>query len=554
MKNSYKTIVASLIFFSAQAFSQTTFLFTGALQTYTVPSGVTEIQIEAYGGQGGGPLGGLGGSAIANVPVTPSAVLEVHVGGNPTVHLGPGGYNGGGAILSVPCGGGAGLDGWPGGGASDVRTTSALADRMVVAGGGGGEGWNNGAGGAGGGTSGINGTNSWVAGTFGAGGTPSSGGAGGVYGSGPDSPAPAGTFGVGGNSSPLSTYCTGGAGGGGWYGGGGGYVSAGGGGSSYVSYPGSTSTSTVAGVNAGHGYIIITEICDGLITSVSSDTVCDGETVTLSATSTGTGTITWDGGVTDGIAFVPPVGTSTYTATSDDVDDCPFSVDITVNALPSVDAGTDDSLCEGQTATLSGSGTADVYSWDGGVTDGLAFTPPAGTTSYTVTGEITATGCESTDVVNVTYTVIDDNITVTGADLTSDQAGAVYQWIDCADSSDIAGATAVTFTPVQDGDYAVVITMNGCQDTSDCVTISGVGLSHSSQSFATIYPNPTTGELVILCPGAFDYKMYSQSGSVVCAGLGSDKVNADLTAFGSGVYFIHIVSMSKLNVIKVVKH
>jgi len=42
-------------------------------------------------------------------------------------------------------------DGYPGGGASDVRITPyALANRIIVAGGGGGQGWDPGAGGSGG--------------------------------------------------------------------------------------------------------------------------------------------------------------------------------------------------------------------------------------------------------------------------------------------------------------------------------------------------------------------------------------------------------------------
>jgi len=37
-------------------------------------------------------------------------------------------------------------------------------------------------------------------------------------------------------------------------------------------------------------------LCTALTTSVSATDVCDGETVTLSASSTLGGTVTWDGG------------------------------------------------------------------------------------------------------------------------------------------------------------------------------------------------------------------------------------------------------------------
>ena len=100
-------------------------------------------------------------------------------------------------------------------------------------------------------------------------------------------------------------------------------------------------------------------------------------------------TYAWDSGVTDGIAFTPTT-TATYTVTGTDANGCTATVDVTVNALPTVDAGTDQTVCSGTAVTLTASG-ASTYSWDNNVTDGTAFTPSA-TTTYSVTG---------TDVTNV---------------------------------------------------------------------------------------------------------------------------------------------------------
>ena len=93
-----------LVIFSLSTIGQvTTFSFTGAVQTYTVPAGVTGIQIECWGAQGGTGTGfdgvegtgGLGGYAIGELTVTPGQVLEVYVGGG-GITFGPGGFNGGG--------------------------------------------------------------------------------------------------------------------------------------------------------------------------------------------------------------------------------------------------------------------------------------------------------------------------------------------------------------------------------------------------------------------------------------------------------------------------
>ena len=122
------------------------------------------------GAQGGnaaiGGAGGLGGSATGTLAVTPGQVLNIYVGGQ-------NGYNGGGTgaangntVLGQPSASNAPN----GGGASDVRVGgTALTDRVIVAGGGGGAGENGvwpgcqvagpaGNGGAGGGLSAADGT------------------------------------------------------------------------------------------------------------------------------------------------------------------------------------------------------------------------------------------------------------------------------------------------------------------------------------------------------------------------------------------------------------
>ena len=271
-----------------------TFNFTGGLQTWVVPVGVTSVTVDLYGAQGGGALGGNGGRAQGTIAVVPGQTLNIHVGGQPTTQLGPGGYNGGGSTTVLPCGPNTG-NSFPGGGASDIRIGgNTLNDRVVVAGGGGGQGWTNGAGGLGGGTTGGDGAASWIAGTHGKGGTQSAGGLGGFY-TGNSQSSPSGTFGVGGDSGPINTYCTGGAGGGGWYGGGAGYVSAGGGGSSYIT--GLTSASTTAGVRTGNGQVIISYAGVPVTTTqtaglASGSTFPVGTTTNTFSATNGFGTVT----------------------------------------------------------------------------------------------------------------------------------------------------------------------------------------------------------------------------------------------------------------------
>jgi hypothetical protein len=83
------------------------FKYTGSVQTFTVPAGVTRLLITAMGASGGYYMGGnfpefygqgagQGGCISSTVTVTPGQVLNVRVGGEGDGFNGLGGYNGGG--------------------------------------------------------------------------------------------------------------------------------------------------------------------------------------------------------------------------------------------------------------------------------------------------------------------------------------------------------------------------------------------------------------------------------------------------------------------------
>ncbi|NBW72959.1 MAG: hypothetical protein EBR26_00905, partial [Microbacteriaceae bacterium] len=81
-------------------------------------------------GAQGGRSGGNGAKAQANFKTVPTTPLYIYVGGQGSSGNGAaGGYNGGGRA-----GSGHGDEG-SGGGATDIRTSTALADRIAVAGG-----------------------------------------------------------------------------------------------------------------------------------------------------------------------------------------------------------------------------------------------------------------------------------------------------------------------------------------------------------------------------------------------------------------------------------
>lgn len=189
------------------------FSYTGAEQTWTVPDGVQEVQVDV---QGPGISTRKGGRVQALVPVQSSGLVRANVGGST-------GWNGGGAggVGGAPAGGQ-----YPAGaGASDIRLGGAgLSNRAAVAGGAS-------AGADGGGLVGgaPGGARQGGEGYVGGPGTQSAGGFGGPGGPGGPNAASgaAGQLGSGGSG---GNGATGGNGGGGGWGGGGGYYGGGGGG------------------------------------------------------------------------------------------------------------------------------------------------------------------------------------------------------------------------------------------------------------------------------------------------------------------------------------
>ncbi len=136
-----------------------------------------------------------------------------------------------------------------------------------------------------------------------------------------------------------------------------------------------------------------------VVTSLASaDSVCLGDEVTL--TGSGASSYDWDNGVTDGVAFAPTESAS-YLVMGTDANGCVNvdSVEVVVNSLPEVVANSSESsICFGGEVVLTGTG-ADTYSWNNGVDDGVAFSPPL-TRLYTLTGT-GSNGCMNTDVIEV---------------------------------------------------------------------------------------------------------------------------------------------------------
>lgn len=201
-----------------------------------------------------------------------------------------------------------------------------------------------------------------------------------------------------------------------------------------------------------------------------NDTICVGETATLAAQN-GVSWM-WTGGSTTQSINVTPANTTTYSLTITDALGCPGTVDqatVVVNQLPTINAGNDTTVCNGQPATFGVFG-ASTYVWSNASLTSTINVTTAGV--YSVTGT-DANGCASTDSVELIVRAVpignagaDDVICEGGSTQLVATGGVSYVWSTADTSADI------TVSPVTSTDYTLTTTNQfGCVG-ADTVTVT----------------------------------------------------------------------------------
>lgn len=234
--------------------------------------------------------------------------------------------------------------------------------------------------------------------------------------------------------------------------------------------------------------------------------ICDGQSVTLTAT--GTSTYSWDNGIQNGVSFVPTV-TTTYTVTGTSLEGC-INTDqlvVTVNPIPTVFAGNDVLVCPGTSVILTGSG-ASTYSWNNGVNDGVSFIPSTSISTYIVTGTSTA-GCTDIDSVNIQFNSIEnvsfapDNtlgcspFLVNFTNTTLNSVSCLWDFGNGMTSTN-CGTASTTFLQVGCFDVTLTVTFaNGCtnsftQQNSACVEAPPIASFVATPSILSQYDTETS--------------------------------------------------------------
>lgn len=195
----------------------------------------------------------------------------------------------------------------------------------------------------------------------------------------------------------------------------------------------------------------------------------------------------------------------------------------------------------------------DTYTW----IDGVTYTESNNTATHTL---VNANGCDSVVTLNLTINTVDNSVVRTGLVISSNQAGASYQWLSCGNNySEVIGAVDQSFTVTINGQYAVEVTNNNCIDTSSCVTVLNVGIKESSLgTVMNFYPNPTKGIVTInfesmISEGSFIVEDVRGKQVIPKKEFSSDLLTIDLRGLTSGIYFVTINNGKGREVIKLIK-
>jgi len=221
---------------------------------------------------------------------------------------------------------------------------------------------------------------------------------------------------------------------------------------------------------------------------------CNGGTVTLNGT--GANTYIWSPNIQNGTTFTPSIN-QTYTLTGINANGCSAwdQTDVLLQQF-SIDAGANQSVCQGSSITLSATG-ASSYTWNNNVINGQSFVPSQG--GYYTATAISPEGCIAKDSLLITLNPLpivnagNDTVVCGGATILLNATGAQnYTWNNGvangqsfqvnATSTFVVSGTSAAGCTAQDSLEVIVNAIpniNAGQDIYTCqgqaVTLNAVG-------------------------------------------------------------------------------
>ena len=287
-----------------------------------------------------------------------------------------------------------------------------------------------------------------------------------------------------------------------------------------------TTNYTVVGTSAGCSSApkvatVIVNSTPIVTLSASANTICAGQSVTLTAT--GASTYSWSPIGSGSVSVVSPTSSVIYTVVGTSSLGCSSSIKtITVTVNPSASltlTPVSSTICSGQSVTLNASGTTS-YSWSTGASSSSITVNPTVTTTYSVIG---SNGACSSAPVTILVTVNSTPITTATVNgtltcsnflraLNANIAGMNYTWTPPTGGS-VGSANTQTTSVLSPGTYSLLVvnpstscsystTVSVMQNTvSPLVTSSVTGTITCSTNSVSVVASTTVSPVTYLWNG-----------------------------------------------------
>lgn len=230
-----------------------------------------------------------------------------------------------------------------------------------------------------------------------------------------------------------------------------------------------------------------------------------------------------------------------------------FSGDFCIAATPTI--STNLYTCYSSPSfTLSGTPSGGTF--DGVDIVGNTFSPSTHTVgSYDYSYTVTQNGCTASKSGTIN---IQGNPSVTvsqsGNQLTGNfgYAGSM-QWYNCDSQTDIPGETNFSYYPSSAGNYAIIVAVGACKDTSNCYNYITTDINTVTKSEISVYPNPTHEVLTIESGTqneSYNIQITNYLGEIIYQNestLSNTKIN--VKDWHEGIYVISITNAS-INLVK----
>ncbi|UTW66827.1 T9SS type A sorting domain-containing protein [bacterium SCSIO 12643] len=302
-----------------------------------------------------------------------------------------------------------------------------------------------------------------------------------------------------------------------------------------------------------------------LIVQPSQNEICIGDSVDISVF--GNAPVIWNHGVTGNIV-VTPQQTQTYKAIVQNNQGCSDSTEVTIKVhdIPTLNIGSDTTICEGAGVLLNGIGNGAI-TWNSGIPNG-AIVKPQSSTTYTAK-IVDVNGCENTkdrfvkvnplplvqmDAFSVAQVCLDQT---SGIELPNAiPLGGIYSGNGLQNGKfypQLAGTGEHTISyKIEDG--------NGCKnETSSVIEVMVcTGVNEITTDFIKIYPNPVNNVLHIDLNTDRDvaYEILDLSGKSIQSGVWEGYVsqNISVSEFSAGVYLLKTNVENHIKFIKFIKY